>query len=517
MATKRAHSPGLVENPFIKKRNLEWSLDITGKAHDAVGSSSSSSDEYGREEEEEEEKPTTISTSGDQGVVVGVVNEEPKAAAIEAGEAAVHDHLGHFSNLLAQATLSPFPADTPHLSVEGYRKLYEANAGTREGAHFVIHQHDHPIAGTHYDLRLQINETSSASWAIMYGPPGDPNSYKLNRNATETRIHCLWNHLIETASHATGSLLIWDTGTYTVLPVDTYGHGKSNSSRRKNDSQSSSGDEMPEKQQNTTEQEKLHQAFADRKIRLRLQGTRLPRPYVLNLRLTREEDAAGRARSSTTSTRAPKTRRRRRRGALSSGRSIKRRQVQQHDTNSDDTDSKPITEGDDDDDIVREHGHGPVSVSVSAMEREIRELEDELVRATNAYPGASNTIGSVHQRRWYLSLDRERCGFVRRRREGRVSWEAETTGNLSGEARAQEEEGEVALAGNSSSGISRSSSSTGGDDDGEIVFPRLRYPFYVRGVEHERSVVTGRLGADVLRDEGVVGYIGRKGWQAITK
>jgi hypothetical protein len=26
----------------------------------------------------------------------------------------------------------------------------------------------------------------------MYGLPGDPNSKRLNRNATETRIHCLW-------------------------------------------------------------------------------------------------------------------------------------------------------------------------------------------------------------------------------------------------------------------------------------------------------------------------------------
>jgi hypothetical protein len=84
--------------------------------------------------------------------------------------------------------------------VEGYRKLYEANSGTSRGAHFIIHQHDHPIAGTHYDLRLQINETSSVSWAIMYGLPGDPNSFRLNRNATETRIHCLW---VSTDSHST--------------------------------------------------------------------------------------------------------------------------------------------------------------------------------------------------------------------------------------------------------------------------------------------------------------------------
>lgn len=171
MATKRSRSPELVPNPFIKKRNLEWSIDITGLPHDAASSSSS----------DEDEEP-----SHRQG------EEQPTASAIEAGKAGIEDHLDYFCALLAKTSLSPFPSGTPHLSVEGYRKLYEVNAGSSRGAHFIIHQHDHPIAGTHYDLRLQINETSSASWAIMYGLPGDPNSFRLNRNATETRIHCLW-------------------------------------------------------------------------------------------------------------------------------------------------------------------------------------------------------------------------------------------------------------------------------------------------------------------------------------
>lgn len=39
-------------------------------------------------------------------------------------------------------------------------------------------------------------------------------------------------------------------------------------------------------------------------------------------------------------------------------------------------------------------------------------------------------------------------------------------------------------------------------------------PFYVRGPEMERSVVTGRLGRDVLEDEGVQGFIPRRGWRA---
>lgn len=40
-------------------------------------------------------------------------------------------------------------------------------------------------------------------------------------------------------------------------------------------------------------------------------------------------------------------------------------------------------------------------------------------------------------------------------------------------------------------------------------------PFYVRGPDVERSVVTGRLGSDVLSDEGVQGFRRRKGWRPV--
>ncbi|KAI1743193.1 DNA polymerase ligase-domain-containing protein [Xylaria scruposa] len=461
MPTKRSGSPELVTNPFIKKRNLQWSIDITGLPHDAASSSSSDEDE--KSLHQNEQLPTT--------------------SAIEAGRASVEDHLDYFSALLARTTLSPFPSGTPHLSVKGYRDLYEANAGSYRGAHFIIHQHDHPIAGTHYDLRLQINETSSASWAIMYGPPGDPNSYRLNRNATETRIHCLWNHLIETGSHATGSILIWDTGTYTILPAEK--------KSPLDDSQSSTDEDSCSPQ--LTEQQKLHQAFSARKIRLQLHGARLPSPYVLNLRLTREEDAAGRTRS----TRTPKTRRRRGAPTAGSGRLTRSRgkKVVEYATSSD---------SESDDDVV----HAPTGQTkgdeknISATERELRELEDEEVRRTNAYPGAINSIGSVHQRRWYLSLDREASGFVKRRREGRVVWESADAHS----------EGAAGVRRKAVRGRNEKNS-----NQDEATTSRLAYPFYVRGVEHERSVVTGRLGSEVLKDEGVVGYIGRKGWQAVLK
>ncbi|KAI0877205.1 DNA polymerase ligase-domain-containing protein [Hypoxylon argillaceum] len=498
MATKRSRSPEFVPNPFIKKRNLQWSIDITGLPHDAASSSNSEVDDSNKDDADDKE---SLHRQGEQ------EQEQAITSAIEAGRASIEHHLDYFRALLAKTTISPFPSGTPRLSVEGYRKLYEANAGSPRGAHFIIHQHDHPIAGTHYDLRLQINETSSASWAIMYGLPGDPNSFRLNRNATETRIHCLWNHLIETGSHATGSLLIWDTGTYTVLPTQP---------KHLQDNSQSSTDEddcLPQ----PTEQQKLHEAFAARRIRLQLHGTRLPSPYVLNLRLTREEDAAGRARS----TRVPKTRRRR--GAPSAisaqiTRSSSKGKKAPKPTTSSDSEpestpspsrahtgkkqqgERPGSVGEDDTDIVfapaEEAKEG--DNAISATERELRELEDEEVRRTNAYPGATNSIGSVHQRRWYLSLDREASGLVKRRREGRTVWES-TDGHS------------VATVG----GHQMGEGTTATDDEGDTA--RLTYPFYVRGVEHERSVITGRLGSEVLKDEGVIGYVGRKGWQAILK
>ena len=110
----------------------------------------------------------------------------PELAAIEAGEVRIRNHLEHFSH-----HLSHHARPTSPLSIPFFVDLYKRNQHPH-GRHWVIHQHDHPVAGVHYDLRLQINETSSVSWAIMYGMPGNANSIRLNRNATETRIHNVW-------------------------------------------------------------------------------------------------------------------------------------------------------------------------------------------------------------------------------------------------------------------------------------------------------------------------------------
>lgn len=112
-------------------------------------------------------------------------------AAIEAGEIKITDHLGIISEKLQDRVHPSDPYSSPRLSIGQWKNLYRRNAHPK-GRHFVIQQHDHPVAGPHYDLRLQFSETSSVSWSIMYGLPGDPNSERLNRNATETRVHCLW-------------------------------------------------------------------------------------------------------------------------------------------------------------------------------------------------------------------------------------------------------------------------------------------------------------------------------------
>lgn len=459
-SSKRPPSPGLIPNPFVKRRNLQWTLHSPSSP--------------AQKDDPEEARPA--------------------AAAIESGAALITDHLAHFTAHLS-ARISSSPA--PLLPMPSYAELYMSSADRRDGAHFVVHQHDHPVAGTHYDLRLQINGTSSVSWAVMYGLPGDPNSRRLNRNATEMRVHSLWvsrcpanpdravyaqvcladagtriqNHLIETASPQTGSLLIWDTGTYSILP-----RRSKHAPREDPSSQPSS---PASNDAASTQQELLEAAFHGRKIRLRLRGARLPDPYVLNLRLTKSEDASGRAKSL----RTPRPRRRTRAAAAAPPETSE---------SEDGGEAQGVQDYDDDEHVVPAGEEADPTADVSALERELRELEDEQVRRTNAYPGASNSIGSVHQRRWYLSLDRPACGFVEKKRGGRTVWELpESEGSNVDEPGSDER------------------------TQGNQEPARLRFPFRVRGPEYERSVVTGRRGDDVLRHEGVTGFVRRMGWAPV--
>lgn len=131
-------------------------------------------------------QPTSYSAGQDLSSARRLEDTTPSLAAVEAGQAQISNHLEYFSSHISLSAKASAP-----LSVRAFEDLYKRNQH-KHGRHWVIHQHDHPVAGVHYDLRLQINETSSISWAIMYGLPGNPNSRRLNRNATETRVHNVW-------------------------------------------------------------------------------------------------------------------------------------------------------------------------------------------------------------------------------------------------------------------------------------------------------------------------------------
>ncbi|KAL4979739.1 DNA polymerase ligase-domain-containing protein [Aspergillus desertorum] len=402
-------------------------------------------------------------------------------SALEAGKEKVDDPLERISAHLRKYTpdrntTRPIPSGFNLIPIDAWKALYTRNCRP-SGNHFVVHQHDHPIAGPHYDLRLQFSASSSLSWSVMYGLPGDPNSRRLNRNATETRVHALWNHLIETASEKTGSMIIWDTGEYEVLPDKPRGSNvgpETDESDQEPETHSGSpSDGLPES-------EKLRNAFQNSRIHLRLHGTRLPKNYTIFLR--RDKTDYRSAPTAASLLQRPRKRRRRRvakaepsstsnsesdtdiPGPLDTRSPGTRKQGRQTDAG---------TEGDRD--REREHSDAEGDSDV-----------DFQIRLNNAYPGAVNDIGSIHQRRWFIMLDRAGSGFVPEKvsdakgdSAGKKKWVCGTD--------------------------KRSGTRTGFD------------PFYVHGPEVERSVVTGRRGPDVLRDEDVQGFVPRKGWTPVLR
>jgi hypothetical protein len=262
-------------------------------------------------------------------------------------------------------------------------------------------------------------------------------------------VHCLWNHLIESASKESGSLLIWDTGSYEVLPRKVAVVEEPQTTDC-DDSDSGCGEgrstRLDKKRESGFENEKLIEAFQTKYIRLRLHGTRLPENYTITLRLPSNSDF-GKAGSKP--------------HAHAKRRLANRKRSSNHFRNPRQytTDSEP---------------------EVEPQEEEAQEDEEDLdtdteatmtTRLHNAYPGSHNTIGSIHQRQWFLMLDPRSSGFVHSGAGSAGKWVRD------------------------------------GDRGFEV--------FHVRGRDFERSVVTGRLAADVESDEGVEGFVGRKGWVGI--
>ncbi len=193
-----------------------------------------------------------------------------------------------------------------------------------------------------------------------------------------------------------------------------------------------------------------------RRIRIRLHGTRLPSNYTLSLRLQS---------SNNRFTQPEKPVRKRRKTASENTKK------QAPSTSDDENDPETLN------DRVP-NTTTPQNPKASAYEQELEEQENERVRLTNAYSGATNSINSIYQRTWYLSMDRLASGFMpRREKDGTKVW-------------VRRQEGEQ-LAGFE--------------------------PFFVRGKEVEKSVVTGRLSAEVFHDEGVKDFVGRRGWRPVLE
>ncbi|GAB7364678.1 hypothetical protein MBLNU230_g5479t1 [Neophaeotheca triangularis] len=366
----------------------------------------------------------------------------PHAADIEAGQVQITDHLMFFAN--RHKACSRFTATgIPRISIKDFSELYQRNSH-QNGRHFVVTQHDHPVSGVHYDLRLQFSDSSSISFAVPYGLPGNPNSLRPNRLAIETRVHCIWNNLIESASHAIGSLLIWDTGEYEIVekqaeePVTEDEH---------------SDDETRQTMHSMTESQKLFAAFQTRHIKLRLHGSKLPAGYTVSLRLPS-------ANNRDSQQQRPK---RKRRGLDPKSRR-KPSEPSQLET---DSESETV--------LARAKAGTAVdeavdTTAVAAAEASGGEDENASIRANNAYAGAENSIGSTHQRHWFLTLDRQLSGFRKvrtgpERGQWQGPWEA----------------------------------------------------FFVLGRDCERSVVTGRSADEVMEDDGVNNFKGRKMWRAIVE
>jgi len=250
------------------------------------------------------------------------------------------------------------------------------------------------------------------------------------------------NNLIESASHATGSLLIWDTGEYEVLP-----YREPTKTRSTDDELSDIDQEHTDS--STTDSEKLFAGFRERHLRLRLHGRRLPPGYTIGLRLPSSNEGNGQPKK-------PRHKRRR------TGPSKMARTEPRSSDSEGERDQQETTPSAD---AQTQTEDGEEAALASGAED-----EDDIIRTNNAYTGATNTIGSIHQRHWFLSLDRKNSGFRK--------------------ARSGPDEGRW----------------TGGWD-----------PFDVMGRDHERSVVTGRSADEVMEDEGVKKFVGRKMWRPITE
>src|SRR4051812_31552150 len=121
-----------IENPFVKSRNKSWEL----RAPHSLNRSVSPPSRIRVKQEADVTKATTPKS---------LAPSKSETAAVEAGEIEIDDHVSFFSTKLLAARL-PVLSNQPRLTHQAWLDLYQRNLNDR-GHHFVVHQHDHPIAG----------------------------------------------------------------------------------------------------------------------------------------------------------------------------------------------------------------------------------------------------------------------------------------------------------------------------------------------------------------------------------
>ncbi len=110
-----------------------------------------------------------------------------------------------------------------------FRKTKEPRGGSRRKGSkdpvFVIQKH--ASRTLHYDFRIEV-EGVLVSWAVPKGPSTDPREKRL---AVPTEDHPLeyaeFEGVIPDGEYGAGTVMIWDTGTYSNLRASKEGDGAS--------------------------------------------------------------------------------------------------------------------------------------------------------------------------------------------------------------------------------------------------------------------------------------------------